>query len=256
VGVSEIKEMPQGETPHVSDTEKESFGEYLRREREMRGIPLEEIAEATRIGKHTLEAIENDEYKKLPPRVYVRGFLKNYALYLGLDVNDVLLRYQSYGIGLEESKGNTEIKARRGPFTGPILLVLVGLIILVVVVLHFYKKSTVITPPEKISPALEVPEGVINSSEQSELEKIGPPQVAKKEDFTLVATCKELTWLRIEVDDNPPMEYLLRTGDRVKWKGSKFILRIGNAAGLNLTLNGKLLGNLGDSGEVLDLTLP
>lgn len=257
MGDREIKEMPQEEispVSHISDAEKESFGEYLRREREMRGILLEEIAEATRIGKNTLEALENDEYEKLPPRVYVRGFLKTYASYLGLDVNDVLLRYQSYGMGLEEPKGKIEIKAKRGPFIRPALVVLVGLIILAAITLTFYKKRAVITPPQAISPTLEAPEGAINL--KSESVQIEPPEVAKKADFTLVAVCKELTWLRIEIDHNPPMEYLLRAGDRVKWNGSKFLLRIGNAAGLDLMLNDKSLGNLGDSGEVLDLTLP
>lgn len=259
MGDREIKETPQGEispASHTSDAEKESFGEYLRREREMRGILLEEISEATRIGRNTLEALENDDHEKLPPRVYVIGFLKTYASYLGLDVNDVLLRYQSYGVGLEEPRGRIEIEAKRDPFTRPVLLILAGLIILVVITLIFYKKRAIITPPQAISPTLEVPEEAIILSEQSESVQMETPGVAKKVESTLVAVCKELTWLRIEIDHNPPMEYLLRAGDRVKWNGSKFLLRIGNAAGLDLMLNDRSLGNLGDSGEVVDLTLP
>jgi len=259
VGDKEIKEMPQGDispVSHTSNAEKESFGEYLKREREMRGILLEEISEATKIGKDILEALENDDHKRLPPQVYVRGFLRTYASYLGLDVNDVLLRYQSYGMGLEGPQGKIEAKAKRGPFTRPVLLVLVGLIILGVIALTFYKKRAIVTPPQAISPTLEVPEGAINSSEQSESVQIKPPEVAKKVDFTLVAVCKKPTWVRIKIDHNPPMEYLLRAGDVVKWNGSKFLLRIGNATGLDLMLNGRSLGDLGDSGEVLDLTLP
>jgi transcriptional regulator with XRE-family HTH domain len=71
-------------------------GKYLRRERELRNLSIEEAANLTKIRGHLLTAIEEDRYEILPPGLYLRGFLMAYAKYLGLDPNDVLLRYKKY----------------------------------------------------------------------------------------------------------------------------------------------------------------
>ena len=57
-----------------------SFGEELRREREIRGISLKEIADATKISKRFLEAIERNDHRTLPAPVFTRGFVREYAL--------------------------------------------------------------------------------------------------------------------------------------------------------------------------------
>ncbi len=62
-----------------------SFGERLKREREMRGVSLEEIAESTKIGKRNLLALEDEEFDKLPGGIFNKGFVRAYAKYLGLD---------------------------------------------------------------------------------------------------------------------------------------------------------------------------
>ena len=62
-----------------------SFGERIKREREMRGVSLEEIAESTKIGKRNLEALETEDFDKLPGGIFNKGFVRAYAKYLGLD---------------------------------------------------------------------------------------------------------------------------------------------------------------------------
>ena len=62
-----------------------SFGERIKREREMRGVSLEEIAESTKIGKRNLLALETEEFDKLPGGIFNKGFVRAYAKYLGLD---------------------------------------------------------------------------------------------------------------------------------------------------------------------------
>jgi cytoskeleton protein RodZ len=66
------------------------FGEYLRREREMRGVSLEEISVATKISIRFLQAIENEQLSKLPGGIFSRSFVRTYARYLGLDEERVL----------------------------------------------------------------------------------------------------------------------------------------------------------------------
>jgi len=70
------------------------FGRYLALERELRGVSLSEVAERTKIPTSTLEAIEADAEARLPGRVYVLGYLGAYADAVGLDVDEVVLRYQ------------------------------------------------------------------------------------------------------------------------------------------------------------------
>lgn len=70
-----------------------NFGERLKRERELREVTLEEITMATRIGPRFLEALENEEWEKLPGGVFNRGFVRSVARYLGLDEESFLAEY-------------------------------------------------------------------------------------------------------------------------------------------------------------------
>ena len=70
-----------------------SFGEHLRREREMRGVSLDEIAMATRIGTRFLEAMERDRWEQLPGGVFNRGFVRAVARFLGLDEENLVAEY-------------------------------------------------------------------------------------------------------------------------------------------------------------------
>jgi cytoskeletal protein RodZ len=70
-----------------------SFGENLRREREMRGVALEEIAAATKISVRLLESLEKEAFDRLPGGIFNRGFVRAYARYLGLDEDKFLADY-------------------------------------------------------------------------------------------------------------------------------------------------------------------
>jgi len=71
-----------------------AFGENLRREREMRGVSLEEISSATKISMRFLEAIEREDFSKLPGGIFSRSFIRSYARYLGLEEERVMAEYQ------------------------------------------------------------------------------------------------------------------------------------------------------------------
>jgi len=71
-----------------------TLGQYLRREREMRGVSLAEVSEETKVKRQFLEVIEAGEHGGLPSPIYVRGFLRSYAAFIGLEATDILQRYQ------------------------------------------------------------------------------------------------------------------------------------------------------------------
>lgn len=69
-------------------------GAYLRKVREQKGITLDKVSQDSKIVKRLLQAIENDDYRVLPPPVYLKGLIKKYAHYLHLDEEQVLEFYQ------------------------------------------------------------------------------------------------------------------------------------------------------------------
>jgi cytoskeleton protein RodZ len=70
-----------------------TFGERLRREREMRGVSLDEIANATKIGTRSLKALEQEEFGKLPGGIFNKGFVRSYAKFLGMDEDQAVADY-------------------------------------------------------------------------------------------------------------------------------------------------------------------
>jgi cytoskeletal protein RodZ len=71
----------------------QSIGEKLRLERETRGIALRDISEQTRISMRYLEAIEADDYRRLPGGIFNRSFIRAYAKFIGYDENDAIEDY-------------------------------------------------------------------------------------------------------------------------------------------------------------------
>jgi cytoskeletal protein RodZ len=71
----------------------DEIGHILREARENKGLTLEEVQERTRINVRYLAALEDSRYDALPTSVHARGFLRNYARFLGLDPQPLLDRY-------------------------------------------------------------------------------------------------------------------------------------------------------------------
>jgi cytoskeletal protein RodZ len=86
-----------------------SFGEDLRRERELRQISLREISEATKISLRYLDALERNDFRHLPGGVFNKGFVRAYSQYIGVDpetmVNAYLLEEKGQEARSRESKG-------------------------------------------------------------------------------------------------------------------------------------------------------
>ncbi len=72
----------------------ETFGAYLKQERELRSISLAELSEQTHVKLEYLEAIESNHFERLPGLTFAKGFLQAYAKYIGLEPDDVLLRFE------------------------------------------------------------------------------------------------------------------------------------------------------------------
>jgi cytoskeleton protein RodZ len=104
---------------------KGSFGERLKREREMREVSLDELMKATRISQRFLEALENEDWKKLPGGVFGRGFVRTIAGYLGLDEESFLSEYDLARGDVSHGSSRPEERIPSTPAWIPVVAVLV-----------------------------------------------------------------------------------------------------------------------------------
>lgn len=269
----------------------ETLGGYLKNQRESRSVTLEEVANATKIRKAILKAIEGDRHDLLPPRVFTQGFLKIYASYLELDESEVVRRYQEAleKLQVDENEGESERESERqkSPKSLSSLIRAVVLFAIVVLALAFWyflspqkeKKISLSkdSPQESVSKSVESPpvikplmpetkdeEKVVSVEKELDVPVVGVDRSeveevkeVKDEQMVLRVLSSETTWIEFQLDDDEPFEVLLKSGESLRVKAhEKFNLRIGNAGGVELFLNDKALGNPGKQGEVIDLTLP
>ncbi|MGZ3596458.1 MAG: helix-turn-helix domain-containing protein [Syntrophales bacterium] len=87
-------------------------------------------------------------------------------------------------------------------------------------------------------------------------EEINKNRSNAAETYKLTMEARDVTWLRVTADNNPPYEILLQPGEKIEREASQFIIIVGNAGGIDITFQGKSLGNLGKEGEVVHITLP
>lgn len=94
-----------------------SFGELLKRERELRKISLREVSEATKINLRYLEALERNDFRHLPGGVFNKGFVRAYAQYIGVEpegmIDAYLLEERSQTAESETSPQGDVLRGRR-----------------------------------------------------------------------------------------------------------------------------------------------
>ena len=90
----------------------ENFGSYIKHERELRGVPLEEISRITKIHIRYLQALEDNRFDDLPSEVFIKGYIRSYANIIGSDADEMLNSYEeSIGNKLIEKVPNSKLKS-------------------------------------------------------------------------------------------------------------------------------------------------
>jgi cytoskeleton protein RodZ len=243
----------QGRDPEATD--RASFGAELRREREMRNISVREIADTTKISTRFLNAIESGDYAALPAPVFTRGFIREYAGYLGLDGEEMVDRYMAI-IDREQQRQEIEEAEMRGRVSGPfpglsaggaMKWVVAGLAVLVVVmvVIWMVARGDTDAPPAEDSSEVAAPPPVLPAAE--------PEPVRTAEQVQLRLTATGSSWINVRVDEADPVDFTLTSGQTRDLTGDREIelLTVGNAGGVVVTLNGIELDALGREGQVV-----
>jgi transcriptional regulator with XRE-family HTH domain len=204
----------------------DGLGEFLRRERELRHVSLDDVAERTKISRRYLEAIEDERYDRLPGETFVRGFIRSYAQSIGLDPEDTLLIYNQSRLGQEVPTLRTERSspARRAWNERSLLWLLVAGVMIVGGVL--VSVVGFLEGPSLLHWASPPPRGTTNTP------PTGVPLI-----LSVIADSD--TWLRVTIDDQESQDMLLSAGQSTKWIArERFTLSIGNARATRLKLNG------------------
>jgi cytoskeleton protein RodZ len=310
-----------------------TFGERLRREREMRGITLDEIATATKISARNLRALEDEKFNQLPGGVFNRGFVRAYAKFLGIDEDNIVAEYiaasqdteaareQKLKAELEKAefkkeKDEQEIQLEPRSQWGSI-----AAIVLIAVLAYggysIYQKRkaeraqqqqrqshvepqgvapTTQAPPETQQPATTTPSsepsvtpdaGQTSQPPQgpgsSTVQPATPPSTPKKETSPTTATsnataassatpasnttatstapinvsmkAREETWVEVKADGKTLLSAVLPAGTERSFKASERIeVKLGKAAGVELSYNGKTVQNPANIQDVRKLT--
>ena len=258
-----------------------SFGENLKREREMRGITLEEISAATKISVRFLKSIETEEFSALPGGIFRRSFVRAYARYLGLDEDPLVEEYQL------AAKSRPEVDLTR--FSPPRIhsrperpthhtlwaaIIAATLLVLGFTLWRRSHRPLQVPPRAKISlvgktgATADPAEGKARSSQPTDSKPAGggvlaasaavtpdapklPPVTDTDGNLVLQIATTERSWMAVDADGNTVMQGIMEPNTVKTFKAkSSFNVLTGNAQGVTLTLNGQTQNALGREGEV------
>ena len=126
------RDVPADPEPTSSPEERlAAFGRWLTRERELRGLSLDEVARATKLTPGVVEALESGEESRMPPRAYVVGYLRSYAAAVGLGADEVVLRYEEAAGAAEAVEARASGGAQRTPVTAWVIAAAVAVAVTV-----------------------------------------------------------------------------------------------------------------------------
>ncbi|NNF98509.1 MAG: DUF4115 domain-containing protein [Desulfobacteraceae bacterium] len=234
-----------------------SFGKYLQALRLEKEIDIEEISARTNISKSSIVLLEREDHKRLPARIFVRGFIRTYAGVLGADPDDVLNRYdadlrQAESISRKTGDLASQMSIRRRAFYGVTLLlvnILTSLFIYQWLQHRSFENKTAVAP--------EVSSAAVQGTVAVPEEKSANHVEQSREKYVLRATATKPTWLKIVVDGQPAQEYKLKPQDRLEFEAqTNFNLLVGDGGGVNISLNNKPIDIMGRDGEIVSLQLP
>lgn len=251
--MNETKRRANRQLPWDGSTGAEpgAFGNWLRREREAREVSLAEIADVTKISKTYLQALEDERFDVLPATVFAKGFLREYAKYVGLDPDEVV---NSYLTALQENEPDgpqDEVSnSHRNSFewTSGVLLA-IGLVVLLAAIgfIGFWAERSQDEALPVAAPVAEVPvevfeppTPVVLSPPDGALEdrvgtKVEPPApLVVTIDFT------EDCWVEVSVDGRRRLSELHVQGESVQIDGQRRVeLTLGNPQAVRIEVNGE-----------------
>ncbi len=263
-----------------------TLGAYLKKTRELHGISIEELASSTKINISVLAALENDDFKKLPAPIFVKGFIKSYLKYLGVDPKEALLFYellssptrkQDSVIDNISDREGVKINKYKVKISSRLVITALSVVILVMslIIYNLYSRtgenktiapisedkmllSMSDTKPEPVVATTPTP---VEETVVKEKPVVAPVQEAVKTPVTITQsitiTAIADIWVKVKIDEGKPFDFLLRTGGVKKLEAVKEIkILLGDASAATIQYNGNLMKNLGEKGYMRSFVFP
>jgi cytoskeletal protein RodZ len=229
-----------------------SFGEKLRHEREMRGVSLREIADGTKISVRFLRALEEDRIDILPGGLFPRAFVKQYATFLGLDVEALVADFtQTHGEPQVERRAVTPVESRRPAITGGQALLAAAAVVVVVLALRRTGPEADRRPRPSPAAAAVAAATAVLPTDRVYPSPTGLPAAGSQSGLVLSLTAQQDCWVEVRADGATVMNRVLAEGDTETLEAQgEIVLSVGNAGGLRVRVNDRPALPLGRSGEV------
>lgn len=255
-------------------------GYTLRQERERQNLSIEDIEQGTSIRSVYIEAIENGEYDKLPGTVYAKGFIKNYANFLGLDAEAMTKEFTS---DLAELSGTPEPppEEEQPPQTPKVVTpkpatpekkpfgysieneksssksgVLIIAAVILIAALAGGAWSWLSSSDGEVAKVEPPPVQQTQPAPPEEpVEPVASANPAPADSVQIQARFNDRCWLLVTIDGAVVQEGVVEGGQTLTWEGKDNInFRLGNAGAVEFFQGGKSLGVLGGVGDVVDKT--
>ena len=258
-------------------------GYTLRQERERQNLSINDIEEGTSIRSAYIEAIENGEYDKLPGAIYTKGFIKNYAKFLEMDVDAIVKEFATDMAELsaeEEAAKAAEIVAENPPAPekkvepekksigysiqndngGSSNKLIVAAVVLIAAIaggLWSWLSSSegdvaAVNPPVKQEQTVQPEPKPVEPEPVANANPAPPP---KTDGVAVQARFNDRCWILVTVDGTVVQEGVIDGGQTLSWEGKDNItFRLGNAGAVEFFQDGKSLGVQGAIGDIADKT--
>lgn len=234
-----------------------SFGEGLRRERELRGIELRDVAEATKISVRFLQALESDRVDVLPGGLFQRAFVRQYAIYLGLDPERTVAEYLFAFGGQAAPAPAATVAAPPAPPRARIgyviaLAAAAGLAAYLWPRGHAAERTAPPASVETAPPATLPPMPSLRVYPPPSGAPVAPGAPAvPAAGLVLDLQARQNCWVAVQADGVKVIDRVLAVGESQTLSArDELVLSVGNAGGLSFTLNGRPGVTLGREGEV------
>lgn len=225
-----------------------SFGDSLRRERELRGVALRDVAEATKISVRFLQALENDRVDILPGGIFPRAFVRQYASYLGLDPERMVAEFlyaHRAPAAPKEPAPPPRTHARRG-----LMLALLALGVLAFLAWRQARtagRNAVEEAPAAMLPPTSFPADRVYPPPTP----YASPEGSEASGLILALSARQNCWVAVQADGVRVMDRIMSEGETQTLNAkSEIVLSVGNAGGIAFQLNGRPGVPLGKEGEV------
>lgn len=243
-----------------------SIGETLRRERLRQGLDLEDVSQETKISARLLEAIESDQWDRLPGGVFTRNFVRQYARALGLDEQDFEPELSEREPDEGPARGPAALAphlpldgfgGRFSPSSPLTSFILVLLVILACAGIYALWQGGTRPTRASSTAALPAPPAVQPKPEAApppvpEAPAAAPaaPELAG-EDILVAINASEPAWISATSSGRSLYAGTLKPGEgKTLAATSRMKIVFGNAGGVAVTFNGKSLGAPGPKGQV------